>query len=87
MGAEEFDGVIEASTPEEAIKEYKNIAPTAYYDLMAYSIMETIVFPDVFPSESSAHQFLRGKMKKWDMKAGIVRCGEDRFAWLVIMPI
>jgi len=86
MGAEEFDGVIEASSADEAVRKYKTIAPMATYDMQCYCIMDAVVHPEVFEDASSAQEFLRGRIRKWDMKAGIVRCGDNRFAWRVLMP-
>lgn len=87
MGCDVYDGVLEASSPAEAIEAYKGQAPIGYYDDKAYSILDVQFFEEEeFDSRESAVRFLETRMKKWDLKVGMVKCGQSVYAYYVLLP-
>lgn len=86
MGCDDAQGIIKASSKEGAIMVYKQNPAVGYYDDKCYYVMDVEFFDEVFDTEADAVKFLEGKMKKWDLKAGMVACGDGKYAYYVLLP-
>jgi hypothetical protein len=86
MGADIYENILTASSKEEAIKIYKQFAPTGYYDGYAYRILKVNVYDEVFDSKDNAYSFLLGKTRKWDNVVHMAKCGDNIWAYVVTMP-
>lgn len=87
MGCDDAQGSIKASSKDEAIKIYKQKPAVGYYDDRCYHVMDVQFFDgEAFDTEDAAIKFLEGKMKKWDLKAGMVAYGNGMYAYYVLLP-
>lgn len=86
MGAEQFEGVIQSSTVENAIATYRKYAPCAPYDNIWHSKFQVDFLPEVFDNDKEAIQFLLTKARKWG-NVVMCKCGIDRFAYVVLLAI
>jgi hypothetical protein len=86
MGCDVYEGVISASSSAEAILKYQEMAPIGSYDDQAYRITKIRVFDQEFKNKADGLLFLQSHVKKWDMEAGMVKCGDSQYAYYVMLP-
>lgn len=90
MGADWFDGIIEASSLEEAIKKYETIAPCNpcdYFDELIYvQKLKIKIFEKKCDDYRSAIEFLSKNVSKWDDFTGIIQINKNEFVWGVLLP-
>jgi hypothetical protein len=91
MGAEWFEGIIKASSVQEAIDQYKKMAPSNACDYFGNYIyiqkMNVKVYEDkTILNYESAIQYLSCRLKKWDDYTGMIQYKKNEFAWAVLLP-
>ena len=84
MGAEEFEGVINAENQDAAIAYYKAHAPAAPYDIYWHSMYDVDFYNDEFKNPEDAIKFLMTKARKWK-HAVMCKCGHNKYAYVVIL--
>ena len=56
------------------------------YDDHTYCITKVRVFEQEFKNKADGFRFLQSQMNKWDMEAGMVKCGDNEYAYYVMLP-
>jgi hypothetical protein len=93
MGAESFDGIVEASTNKEAQEKYSQMAPSSGY------ILETIYYvskPNVrfldMPSTQTLKtyedvvDYLLSNTSKWDTDTVMLKVAPKTYIYAVVLP-
>lgn len=84
MGAEDYHGIIYASSKEEAITEYARTAPIDFYNNVWYRITSVRFFDKTFTNREQATIFLKSKITKWCNYAAMCKCGDNLYAYAVL---
>lgn len=86
MGCDVHEGVVSATSSADAILQYQANAPIGSYDNESYCITKIRLFDQEFKTKEEAFRFLQSHIKKWDMAAGMVKCGNNQYAYYVMLP-